>query len=116
MIYQFTLLGVTKSQNELDGCHWSKKHAEKVYWHDCVGYTLGRCPVSPGKARVSVVRVSKRLLDPLNVHAGLKWLIDATVAMGWATGDGPEDMDIEVSQRKCTAEELPHMELTIEYR
>jgi len=60
--------------------------------------------------------VSKRLIDPLNVYAGLKWLLDAFVERDWLTGDGYNDLTLSADQRKCEAGEDPHMEVTIAYK
>jgi hypothetical protein len=113
--HRFTLPGLTLSQNELDGKHWSVKHAQQVYWHQIVAVVARRCPHEPRRASVSVVRVSKRLIDPLNVYAGLKWLLDAFVEQGWLTGDGYNDLVISADQRKCRKSEEPCMEVTIRY-
>ena len=67
------------------------------------------------KAHVSIVRVSNRLIDPLNVPAGCKWLLDAFVGKGWLRGDGYDDITIQTDQRKCGKGEEPHMEITIFY-
>lgn len=74
-----------------------------------------RCPIQPSRATVHVVRVSKRLIDPLNVYAGLKWLLDALVTRGWLTGDGYTDLTITADQRKVKGKEDPCMEITITY-
>lgn len=115
MTYSFTLPGVTPSQNELDGKHWRVKHGYKVLWHKIVGLVARRCPFKPGLAHVTIVRVSQRLIDPLNVYAGLKWLVDGLVEMGWLRGDAYKDMTIIAGQRKCDDGEDPHMEVRIEY-
>ena len=116
MIIQFTIDGVTVSQNKLDGAHWSVKHAQRTLWHQAVAYTIGRArKPCDSKAAVSVVRVSKRLIDPLNVYAGLKWIVDALVELGSLRGDTYEDMTIRVDQRKCAKDEKPHMSIMIDY-
>lgn|GEM_PF-4616292 len=115
MVSSFTLPGVTLSQNQLDGKHWTVKHSQKTYWHEAVGYIAGRCPFKPTRAHVEIIRVSARLIDPLNVYAGLKWLLDAFVIQGWLTGDGYDDLTIRADQRKCGKAEEPHMEVTIGY-
>ncbi|WP_254510271.1 hypothetical protein [Anatilimnocola floriformis] len=76
MLITFTLPGVTLSQNKLVGKHWTIKHEQKTFWHQLVMATCGRPEedvvptIQGGKARVHVVRVSKRFIDPLNVPAG----------------------------------------------
>lgn len=115
MTYSFSLPGVTLSQNELDGKHWTVKQSQKESWHEAVGYGIGRCPREPREGSLHVVRVSKRVIDPLNVYAGLKWLLDALVLMGWFPGDGYGQVEVTADQRKCEKGEEPHMELTITY-
>lgn len=111
----FILPGVTLSQNELDGQHWGKKHREKLLWEKCVGYIARRGPGNGLRAHVRIVRVSKRLLDPLNVPAGCKWLLDALVTFDWLVDDSERWCAVEVGQRKCEKNEEPHMEVTITY-
>ena len=115
MTHTFTLPTVTLSQNQLDGKHWSVKQEQKVHWHSLVSYLIGTNPQQPTKARVSIVRVSKRLIDPLNVPAGCKWLLDALVNMHWLKDDSYKWCTVSTEQRKCTKGEEPHMEITIEY-
>ncbi len=120
MIVTFALPGITLSQNKLDGKHWTAKHNQKTFWYELVMALVGRpessmIPTIQGtKARVYIVRVSKRLIDPLNVPAGCKWLLDALVFQGWLRGDAYNDLAITTEQRKCDGDE-PHMEVTIEY-
>jgi hypothetical protein len=92
------------------------KHSQKTYWHEAVAYTVGRCPFKPTRAHVEIVRVSDRLTDPLNVYAGLKWLLDAFVIQGWLTGDDYHDLTTGADQRKCGKGEEPHIEVLIDYR
>ncbi len=88
--YTFNIPGITPSQNELDGRHWRVKHGYKVEWHELVGYVVGKCREKPTKARVSIVRVARMLIDDLNVPAGCKWLLDAFVELGWLVDDSRE--------------------------
>ena len=67
------------------------------------------------RASVTILRVGKRLIDPLNVPAGCKWLLDALVENGWLRGDSYEDITIQTDQRKCGKTEEPHMVVTITY-
>lgn len=110
---KFILPSVTLSQNELDGHSWHKKHQQKTYWHQMVWAIARRNPIKPSFSHVHIVRVSKRLIDPLNVYAGLKWLLDAFVEQNWLTGDGYNDLTITADQRKCKENEEPHMEVEI---
>lgn len=111
----FSLPGVTPSQNELDGKHWTVKHRLKTEWHEVVGWIARRNPGKATHARVEIVRVSKRLLDDLNVPAGCKWLLDAFVELGWLVDDSREWCRVTTDQRLCEKGEEPHMEVTISY-
>lgn len=114
-MHYFSVPGITKSQNELDGKHWTVKHKERNYWYDAVGSVVPACRFHPTKARVHFIRVSKRLIDPLNVYAGLKWMLDSLVHRGWLAGDSYKDVIVTADQRKCKGNEEPHMEIEIEY-
>lgn len=115
MTYTFQIPGVTPSQNQLDGKHWAYKHRQKKYWFEAVGYTARRCTFVPKKATVHIERVSKRLIDELNIPAGCKWLLDAFVEMGWLYDDSPDFCSVTTGQRKCLKGEEPHMGVTITY-
>jgi hypothetical protein len=121
LLVTFSLPAVTKSQNQIDALHWSKRHEERNYWHQLVMALCGKPEtdlvptIQATKASVSILRVGKRLIDPLNVPSGLKWLLDALVVQGWLRGDTYADLVISTDQRKCEKNEEPHMIVTIEY-
>lgn len=52
---------------------------------------------------VAFIRVSDCLIDPLNVYAGLKLVLDAFVIQGQLTGDGYDDLAISVDKRTARA-------------
>lgn len=112
---QFSFDGITPSQNELDGKHWRVKHTYRTYWHSIVAKTAGRNRKPVGFANVTITRVSNRMIDPLNIYAGMKWLLDALVENGWLRGDSYKDLRIYGEQRKCEKNEQKHMEVVIEY-
>lgn len=121
MIVHFSLPAVTLSQNKLDGKHWTVKHEQRQYWHQLVVLVCGKPDrdqlpsIKASKASVHILRVGKRLIDPLNVPAGCKWLLDALVNQGWLRGDSYEDVVIQTDQRKCEPGEEPHTVVTITY-
>jgi hypothetical protein len=121
LLVTFTLPAVTKSQNQIDILHWTKRHEERNYWHKLVQAYCGKPEkdlvptIQATKASVSMLRVSKRLIDPLNVYSGLKWLLDALVIQGWIRGDTYADVIVTADQRKCEKGEEPHMVVTITY-
>ena len=112
--YSFILEGVTPSQNEWDKWHWSKRTELK----DSFSWQIKRmgCGSHNGRmAHVHIVRVPKRVIDPLNVYSGCKGLLDAFVDHGYLRGDAAKDLTIQVDQRKREKDEEPHMEVTINY-
>lgn len=92
-----------------------------MFWYELVNLYAGQPDASmlptilDTRASVYILRVSKRLIDPLNVPAGCKWLLDALVFKGWLRGDSYEDIVIQTDQRKCEPGEEPKMEITITY-
>jgi len=104
------LEGVTPSQNQWDKWHWSKRHAMRDDWFWQVK-AIGRMDCNGRRAHVHITRVSKRLIDPLNVHSGCKGLLDALVEYGYIRGDAAKDITIQVDQEKGD----PHMEVEITY-
>lgn len=95
--------------------HWRGVHKIRNEWHDKVTAKLGTTKCNGKAARVHVVRVSKRLIDPLNVYSGLKWLIDALVVLGWLKDDSYKYIQISADQRKVEKGEEPYVEVTIDY-
>jgi hypothetical protein len=115
VIRRFILPGVTPSQNEWDHMHWVEKYRLRNEWFQLVRYVAGvQSPKIAHKCAVTFVRVSKRLLDPLNVPAALKPVLDAFVEFGHLRGDRAEDVIVTTDQRKCAKNEEPHMEVVIE--
>ena len=112
---QFRIQGTTPSQNKMHTTHWRGLYKIRTEWHDKVAAKLGKTECNGKAARVHVVRASKRLIDPLNVYSGLKWLIDALVVLGWLRDDAYKDIQISADQRKVKKGEEPYMEVTIEY-
>lgn len=115
----FKFSGVTPSQNEINGVHWSKIHKIREEWKTVVFYTARRAPVLETRPmKVTIMRVSDRLIDDLNVPAGCKWLLDALVSLGWLVDDSHRWCRIFNDpthgwQRKREKGEDPHMEVTL---
>lgn len=95
----------------------SRRHAIRNEWFWTVLAVCGRNNSEAPPARVTIVRVSNRLLDHQNVGGPTKPLLDALVEYGWLRGDGPKDVTyFHTDQRKCEHGEEPHMEVMIESR
>lgn len=102
------------SQNEIDRMHWAKKHQHREEWYwlvrGCVGDKTER---EKRKMHVEITRVSKRLIDELNIASGCKWLLDAFVQYGWLYDDAPKWATVTTRQRKCLKDEEEHMEVVL---
>lgn len=86
----------TPSVNRLHGYHWSRKKRERTKWGwyaRSAALQLGM-GAPPARARVEIVRHGARLLDPDNLTAGCKWLIDSLVAERFLMGDTEEHLDL----------------------
>ena len=59
-----------------------------------------------GKFSVRFISVRKRLLDPDNLSC--KWLLDSLRYASIISGDEPEKITLEVTQRKCRKDESEH--------
>lgn len=66
-----------------------------------------------GRIRLRVVSVRKRLCDPDNLSP--KWLIDSLRYCGAIRNDTPEDIILEVAQRKAKQGEAERTLITIQY-
>jgi len=111
----FTLPSVTLSQNQWDKLHWAERYRIRDEWFWLVKAAAGiRTPKMEHKCAVTFVRVSKRLIDPLNIQSALKPVLDAFVEYGHLRGDAAKDVVVTTDQRKCEKNEEPHMEVTIE--
>lgn len=115
MEHRFTIPGVTLSQNVYDRIHWSKRHDLRDQWFTEVRVCCGIGPRIDAIARLTLTRVSNRLIDPTNVPSATKPLIDGLVHFGWLRGDTANDVVPTFDQRKCEKGEAPHMEIKIRY-
>ena len=112
---EFSIPGITPTQNYLDGRHWTVKHRLAQEWHLAVLACAGRCPFKPTFATVEIIRVAKRLIDDLNVPAGCKALLDGFVQCGWLVDDSRKWCRVSIDQRQATKGEEEHMEIRITY-
>lgn len=96
--------------------HWTQRHAIRDEWFWKVKLVCGvREPAEERPARLTIVRVGKRLLDPSNLISATKPIIDALVQFGHLRGDRPQDVTHGFGQRRCGPGEDSCMELTITY-
>lgn len=66
-----------------------------------------------GRVHLRIVATRKRLCDPDNLSP--KWLVDCLRYCGVIRNDTPEDITLEVAQRKAAKGEAEHTEITIIY-
>lgn len=67
---------------------------------------------SPERLLIRIVSVRKRLIDPDNLCE--KWLLDCLRFVGAISGDEPDKITLETSQRKAQKGEEEHTEITID--
>lgn len=65
----------------------------------------------PGRVHLSIVSVRKRLCDPDNLAP--KWTIDCLRYTRIISGDEPDKITLETTQRKAAKGEAEHTEVTI---
>lgn len=111
MIYKIP--DVTPSQNVLDRMHWAAKHRLRDDWYWRVRWRCGNKKPIKIKMRVTITRVSNRLLDEQNLSAGMKYLVDGLKQYGHIYEDSPKWCEFRCDQRKCTGDEEPHMVVQI---
>jgi hypothetical protein len=61
---------------------------------------------SLGRARVSIVRRSTRLLDRDNLFASVKWLLDWLCIAKLIPGNDPDSIELEVTQEKVRKDQV----------
>jgi len=103
-----TIPEATPSLNKMLRRHWSVDRKLKQRWRDSVwwalreqGYGQRREPL--GRARVTITRLSPRMLDPDNATGGAKHVVDALRACNVISDDTPEHLELIVRQEKGKA-------------
>lgn len=92
----------TPSRNATFHKHWLASYREKKLWAWEVRLALsGRRPMAfTGRARVTIERRSRRLLDPDNLVGGFKSLLDALKAERIIADDSAAHIDLVPKQTK----------------
>ena len=92
----------TPSVNRLHGRHWSAKLRARHRWGWLVREAKLNAKVyqqaAPDKVTVTIERYGPRRLDTDNAIAGMKFLIDALVAEGFAVNDHPAHLTLACHQ------------------
>jgi len=97
---------IPRNHNELNGHHWGRKHRERLRW----GLAMKSIPLGPwhedskpiDRYRVTVrilVDRPKKIQDPTNARASVKYLEDALVKRGWAVDDTREWIHLGVREK-----------------
>lgn len=98
------------SPNDLLGRHWRYRSKNQNAWRDEVYYALmqsgnARLRVPFAKARVSIERISRGLLDPDNLVGSIKPVLDGLRYAKVIKDDSPEHIELTVTQSRgkpCT--------------
>lgn len=112
---QFKVIIATPSQNIYSGWHWSKKYKYRNECFLAVKESLGNYIYeSMPPHSFHFERVGKRLIDPLNIFAALKPILDAFIEYNIIEDDSCEYINaVTGSQRKCVKGEKPHVIVSI---
>jgi hypothetical protein len=98
---------VAPSPNKWKGRHWRTYHTLRQLWDVLVVEAIvdldADYPPVPLKAHVTIHRTGPRLLDPDNLVASCKPILDALRANGLIHDDDPEHLTLAVTQAKGTA-------------
>lgn len=105
-------LAMVPTQNQLLRMHWHKRALAKreLAWL----FTASR-PAEPlAKAVVTVRRFSVHLLDPDNLVASCKLVLDALQDAGVMAGDDPARLELHVSQEQVGGRQDGRVEVRVE--
>ena len=78
---------------------------ERAFGNEPLAQSKGK-KTNAGRFSVRFISVRKRLLDPDNLSC--KWLLDSLRYASIISGDEPEKISLEVTQRKCRKDESEH--------
>ena len=93
--------------NRMLRMHWRARQTLSRKWRKSIW--VARCQVIQGrptpieKAKVSIERISPNLLDPDNLYASVKVVLDALRCNELIVNDDPDHLVLEVGQRKGPA-------------
>lgn len=101
----FTIDEATPSMNVMLRKHWTADRKLKQHWTKLVWVAVhGMKPQRPySKARITITRVSPRVLDTDNCVGSVKHLCDGLRACGIIADDTPEHVELIVRQEKGKA-------------
>ena len=101
MTLEFELSSPTPSNNQLLRMHWANKRKARIAlsWEvkDLTAH-MEWFPTGPEFAKVTIVRVGRKLLDRDNLYGGAKLLIDALKLCWLIRDDDPAHIDLTVEQ------------------
>lgn len=104
---ELTIPEPTPSLNPMLRQFWSKRHKDQKRWRWLVRaarLNANYHPTQPlQKARVTVTRHGKRILDTDNLYGGVKGLVDLLVKEGILANDTPEHVELVTKQQKTKA-------------
>lgn len=118
MTITFDVPRETPSANNFAYCHWRVRHADKQLWSTLLLYAIGgsanyRNWQATGKRKLLVERFGKRKLDPDNLIAGLKGIIDHLRALGLLVDDNDEYLELEARNCKRPPKTPPFTRFTL---
>ena len=91
------------SRNVLDRQHWAVKRKEKQHWCLLVRNQMRlnkvRFTEEKEKHSIEIISYRSRKLDYDNLVGGCKYLIDALIDEKMIYDDGPDYLDIKISQQ-----------------
>lgn len=95
----------TPSLNEMLRQHWAIDVKLKAHWSRLVMCAVsGKVPPAPiARARITITRISPRMLDWDNCAGGTKHLTDGLRTHGVISDDTPEHVELIVRQEKGKA-------------
>ncbi len=101
--YELDIPETAPSPNVYVRAHWRVYHRIKSRWHWLVMEALqprGKPESALPKARLTITRYGVRMLDPDNLVASQKPVIDALMSAGLILSDGWTDCELHVGQVK----------------
>lgn len=106
----------TPSANEWSGKHWSKRYKLKANWSKAIAAVVRVAEhrtMTP--MRVTIERhMAGPGLDPDNLVAGVKPILDAMVTLGLLVDDSARWLELHVSQHKTGKGEPAYTSIVIE--
>ena len=81
--------------------HWAAKNKYNLYWYQLVRSMIDMTAVYPtGRQKVSISQMRRRMLDPDNLVASVKPILDALVKWELIEDDDAEHIELQVTQAK----------------